>query len=81
MVKKITEKPAFEFNTNTGLYVIEPDFLKKIPLNTKIDITDVIERCIKDGDRVGTYLVSENDWLDMGQLDEMERMKDHLNVH
>ncbi|HAG69911.1 MAG TPA: nucleotidyltransferase [Lachnospiraceae bacterium] len=79
-VTGITEKPSFEFYTNTGLYVIEQGFLKKIPRNTKIDITDVIENCIRDGEKVGTYLVNEEDWLDMGQLDEMERMKRHLNV-
>ncbi len=79
-VKKIIEKPEFEFNTNTGLYVIEPAFLDKIPANTKIDITDVIERCVTDGERAGIYLVNEDDWLDMGQLEEMMRMRKHLNI-
>ena len=76
----LKEKPTFEFNTNTGLYLISPAFLDKIPARTRIDITDVIEHCIQDGDRVGTYLVNEEDWLDMGQLEEMERMKRSLNV-
>lgn len=79
-VKALQEKPAFEFNTNTGLYLIEPELLKKIPQHTKIDITDIIGQCLRDGERVGTYLISENDWWDMGQLEEMERMKRHLNV-
>lgn len=79
-VKALQEKPTFEFNTNTGLYLIEPTLLKKIPKQTKIDITDIIGQCLKDGERVGTYLISENDWWDMGQLEEMERMKRHLNV-
>ncbi|MCR4657341.1 MAG: NTP transferase domain-containing protein [Lachnospiraceae bacterium] len=79
-VKAIREKPTFEFNTNTGLYLVEPELIKKIPGETKTDITDVIEQCIKDGDKVGTYLVNEENWLDMGQLEEMERMKRRLNV-
>ncbi len=79
-VTELKEKPSFEFKTNTGLYLAEPEFIKKIPKHTKIDITDVITQCIQDGERVGTYLISENEWLDMGQLDEMERMKKHLNV-
>ena len=79
-VKALLEKPTFEYNTNTGLYLVEPEFLEKIPSQTKIDITDVIEQCLHDGNRVGTYLISENDWWDMGQLEEMERMKRHLNV-
>lgn len=80
LVMTLKEKPTFEFKTNTGLYLVEPEFLKKIPEKTKIDITDVIERCIREGERVGVYLISEHDWMDMGQLDEMERMKKHLNV-
>ena len=79
-VKALQEKPTFQFNTNTGLYLIEPKFLEKIPNQTKIDITDVIAACLQDGDHVGTYLISENDWWDMGQLEELERMKRHLNV-
>ena len=76
----LKEKPTFEFNTNTGLYIISPGFLEKIPPRTKIDITDVIESCIKEGEKVGTYLVGEEDWLDMGQLEAMEQMKRSLNV-
>ena len=79
-VMALKEKPSFEFKTNTGLYLVEPEFLKQIPVKTKIDITDVIEQCIDSKKRVGAYLISENDWMDMGQLDEMERMKKHLNV-
>ncbi len=79
-VKAIREKPTYEFNTNTGMYVIEPELIKKIPESTRIDITDIIEQCVIDGEKVGTYLVDEEDWLDMGQLEEMERMKKRLNI-
>ncbi len=79
-VKAIKEKPIFEFNTNTGLYLMEPELIKKIPRETRIDITEIIEKCIKDGEKVGIYPVNEDNWLDMGQLEEMERMKRRLNV-
>ena len=79
-VKALKEKPTFEFQTNTGLYLVEPEFLERIPANTKIDITDVIMQCIQAQKNVGMYLINESEWLDMGQLDEMERMKRHLNV-
>ena len=79
-VRRLREKPSFEFKTNTGLYLVEPEFLRLIPARTKIDITDIIEKCIDSGERVGAYLINENDWMDMGQLDEMEKMKKHLNI-
>lgn len=79
-ITSLKEKPSFEFNTNTGMYMVEPDFINLIPKNTKIDITDMIQLCIDKGLRVGTYLISEDDWLDMGQMEELKRMKDRLNV-
>ena len=77
-VVALQEKPGFEYNINTGFYLIEPEFLKKIPDKTFIHITDVIEKCIKEGDRVGTFLINEDDFMDMGQMDELEKMKKRL---
>lgn len=71
----LEEKPKFTFMANTGLYVIEPEFLKYIPHNKFIHITDIIEKCIENNENVGTYPISENAWMDMGQLDELENMR------
>ncbi len=79
-VLEFREKPGFQFHTNTGLYVIEPEFLKKIPPNTYINITEIIENCIRDGEKVGTYLVNEEDWMDMGQLEELEKMRTKMGL-
>lgn len=77
---EMKEKPKFSFVINTGVYIIEPEFLQCIPENTFIHITDVIEKCIKDGKNVGTYILQEQDWLDMGQFDELEKMKERLEI-
>lgn len=74
----IREKPSYEVLINTGLYVIEPRFLKMIPSNTFIPMTDVIELCLEKGENIGTYIVDGERWLDMGQFDEMDRMKSRL---
>lgn len=73
------EKPSFFFITSTGFYVIEPEFLDKIPENKFIHITDVIEQCIKEGLRVGVYPISERSWLDMGTPEELEKMRIRLS--
>lgn len=77
-ITKLKEKPRFNYYVNTGFYVIEPSFLQKIPSNTFIHITDVIDKCISDGEKVGSYLISDGAWMDMGQFDELERMKERL---
>ena len=77
----LKEKPEFTFITNTGFYVIEPELLRLIPENTFIHVTDLIQQCIEEEKKVGVYKISEDKWLDMGQLDELERMKEKLNVN
>lgn len=78
-LKELIEKPDFDFLINTGLYLIEPEFLKKIPENTFIHITDVIQNCIDEGLNVGVFPVSQENWMDMGQLEELEKMRDRIN--
>lgn len=76
----LKEKPKFSFVTNTGFYMIEPEFLGMIPGNTFIHITDVIQKCIDSQKNVGVYKIPEEKWLDMGQMEEMERMRQKLNI-
>lgn len=78
---ELKEKPSFSFITNTGFYVLEPEFLDMIPDNTFIHITDVIQNCIAAGKNVGVYKISEDKWMDMGQMEEMEKMRRKLNVN
>ncbi|MDE6182004.1 MAG: nucleotidyltransferase, partial [Eubacteriales bacterium] len=77
---EMKEKPKFSFVINTGIYIIEPEFLQYIPENSFIHITDIIEKCIKEGKNIGTYILEEDAWLDMGQFDELEKMKERLEI-
>jgi dTDP-glucose pyrophosphorylase len=79
LVTGLTEKPNISMLVNTGLYVIEPEFLNYIPEDTFIHITDAIEACIRAGERVGAYPVSDAAWFDMGEMDELEKMREHFN--
>ena len=77
-VMRLEEKPSLSFMTNTGLYVVSPEFIEMIPDEQSVPITDVIQTCVDTGKRVGVYPISEERWYDMGQFEEMERMKRHL---
>ncbi len=72
---EMEEKPKYSFLTNTGFYIIEPEFLEAIPDKTFIHMPDVIQKCMQEGKRVGVYQIEEEKWLDMGQFDEMEKMR------
>ena len=80
LARKMEEKPQLEFLTNTGLYVIEPQFLEEIEESEFVHITDVIQKCINKELRVGVYPISENDWMDMGQMEQLDIMKKRLGI-
>ena len=77
----LEEKPRFYFWVNTGLYIIEPEFIDLIPCNRFIHITDLIQKCIEEGKKVGVYKVDEDSWLDMGQLDALNQMREKLGMY
>jgi dTDP-glucose pyrophosphorylase len=79
-VHSLMEKPSYSFLTNTGFYIIEPRFLDYVPNNTFIHITDIIQNCIDNEQKIGIYPVSENQWFDMGNHEDMERMRDRLQA-
>ena len=70
------EKPEFSMLTNTGFYVIEPGFLAHIP-EGEVPITDVIQKLMETGS-VGIYTVSDDAWLDMGEFEQLDRMRENL---
>ena len=77
----LKEKPEFAFLINTGLYILEPEVIKMISEDEFIHITDIIEKCVRDGNKVGVYKVAEESWLDMGQLDALNNMKNRLGLY
>lgn len=77
-ITAMREKPEFHFLTNTGMYLVEPEVLEDIGEGEFIGFPDIIERQRKKGRRVSAYTVGEEDWLDMGQLDELKRMEERL---
>ena len=75
MIKNMKEKPTMTFLTNTGIYIVEPEVIDDMSDNVAIGFPDVIEMQRRKGKKVAVYPVSENDWMDMGQLPELEKMR------
>ena len=74
------EKPKLSYLINTGVYIIEPDVLDNIEDDESIDMPSLIERCKVLGNKIGVFPISEEDWLDMGQFNEMDNMKNKLGL-
>lgn len=78
-IEAMREKPELSFLTNTGMYIVEPEVLEDMNDGESIGFPDVIERQIQKGRTVAAYPVSGNEWLDMGQLSELEKMRKQLS--
>lgn len=79
-VLKMEEKPKLSYFINTGMYVINPETIELIPDDVMYHMPNLVEEVMKNGGKVGTYPISEDSFLDMGEFDEMKRMEQKLNV-
>lgn len=75
---KMTEKPEFSYLTNTGVYVVEPEVIDEIQDNESIGFPDVMIKLRNKGQRIGIYPITENSWMDMGQLDDLYEMRKRI---
>lgn len=76
----LEEKPKLSYFINTGMYVIKPETIDLIPKDTMFHMTHLVEAVMKSGGQVGTYPVSEDSFLDMGEFSEMHRMEEKLHI-
>lgn len=68
------EKPTVEKLVNTGIYALAPDLVAMVPPDTAFPMTDLIERCVERGGRVGVHVL-QGDWTDVGQLNDLRRAR------
>lgn len=75
IIEEMKEKPMISFLTNTGMYIVEPEVINEVDDNTPIGFPDIIKKVMAKGGKVAAYPISENEWLDMGQINELEKMR------
>jgi len=74
-IERMKEKPLISFLVNTGIYIVEPQAIDDIEDDVAIGFPDIVEMERVKGRCVAVFSVSENDWMDMGQLPELEKMR------
>lgn len=79
-IDSMKEKPELSFFTNTGLYYVEPKIIEELENEKDIGFPEIIEKYKNAGEKIGIYPISENSWMDMGQLDGMEEMRKRLET-
>ena len=71
-ITDIKEKPDFEIEIISGIYVINPSIFKHIPEDKYFGIDDLINKLLARNEKVGRYLIKEY-WLDIGSLEDYDQ--------
>jgi len=70
----ITEKPMICNLINAGIYLLNPSVRRLIPSGQRYDMTDLIERLIKDDRRVVSFPIGEY-WIDIGKVEDYDKAR------
>ena len=69
---KIEEKPFQKFFINAGIYVLDPDIVKRIRKEKKMDMPALIQQLLDKKEKVNIFPIHEY-WLDIGQISEFQK--------
>jgi dTDP-glucose pyrophosphorylase/predicted transcriptional regulator len=68
-ITNIEEKPIHSFFVNAGIYVLNPKLIKNISGDTYLDMPNLLDKYIKNGEGVNMFPIHEY-WLDIGHKDQ-----------
>ena len=60
------------------MYLVDNRIIEELEDNKVIGFPDIMESYRAKGFKVGVYPVSEESWMDMGQMEELEAMRRRL---
>ena len=80
VVTSVVEKPELSHFVNTGMYIMNPEFIDWIPDEKVFHMTELVDLMISKGKRVGMYPVNEYSFLDMGEMAELKKMEERINA-
>ena len=75
-VKRIVEKPTYNYYANAGIYLIRREMLEKyIPKDFFFNATDFMEKLISEGRKVIRFPLSGY-WIDIGNKQDYQKAQD-----
>lgn len=78
-ITEFEEKPELEHYINIGIYVFSPEIFDYI--KEKEDFAkDVFPRLLAKGKKIGAYKIDKGVWIDIGRLEEYEKLKDGVEI-
>ena len=67
------EKPTFNFNINTGLYLLNSNILSLIKKAQHLDFNQLLSLAIKNNKKINFYQIKDKEWSDVGQIEKLKK--------
>lgn len=64
----------------TGIYLVEPEFIARIPAATKISVVPIFCDMIRTGAHLGGVVIDEGEWFDLGSREQYLAVHRHLGT-
>ncbi len=71
-ISALREKPKINYHINTGIYVLNPSLLEKIPKDEFYDLPTLFSTLVDENIQPFYYKIVDY-WIDIGRLEEFER--------
>lgn len=73
-ITQFEEKPTLSRVVNTGIYVLEPQLLERIPKGEPFNMPDLLEGCLQREEAIRSFEIVD-DWIDVGQRDQLKQAR------
>ena len=80
IINEFKEKPVYNYNLNAGIYILKKEVIDKIPDDTFYDITDLIEKLMKE-DEIISHSIINGYWIDIGKKEDYERAQELISKY
>jgi len=71
---KLNEKPSYDLLINTGCYVFSHNIFKLLSGSSRLDINILINKALKKGFKIGSFVIKPNSWKDIGEWNEYKKV-------
>jgi spore coat polysaccharide biosynthesis protein SpsF (cytidylyltransferase family)/UTP-glucose-1-phosphate uridylyltransferase len=76
-VLKIEEKPTYKYNISAGIYILNSNLIKEIPLDY-YDITSLFDKLLRENRKIGVYEIKDY-WIDIGHPEDFYKAREEYN--
>lgn len=76
-ITHVQEKPTFSWRTNAGVYVVNPEVIRRIPADVCLSMPELVQDCLNREESVGAFSIS-GEHIDVGQTAELARARGEL---